>query len=143
MFFDLAANGKALLIFGKLGVIFGKFLLAGFYGKIGLTGGDDIFARVTVHHNQIAGVSGKHIAGKTAFCARTDGNHLGGVTEMVGNIIATVFASIHSFENTLLKVAKILIFESFCQLTCVPEFLPVFVDVLDRFKNRICIFFYL
>lgn len=49
-----------LLVLRQLVVVLYKFLLTCFDSKVGLTDSNNLFAGVTVHHDQIAGIAGKH-----------------------------------------------------------------------------------
>lgn len=58
---DLSAQQQALFVFAELaeGLRVLQFLAAGLHGKVGLPGGDDVFVRVAVLHDQVAGIAGK------------------------------------------------------------------------------------
>lgn len=61
MYSHFTADGKALLILGQLLVIFKQLLLTGFDRKVCLPESDDLFTWIAVLHDEITGISGKHI----------------------------------------------------------------------------------
>ncbi len=52
----LMPDCNPLLVLRQLIVVLYKFLLACFDGKVGLSNSNNLFAGVTVHHDQIAGI---------------------------------------------------------------------------------------
>ena len=105
-------DGQPLLLFGKLIIVFHKLLLAGFHGKVNLAEGNDLFPRVTVHHDQVAGVAGEHVIINLALSSLGESDHFPDVGKMIGRNISGIFAGLLGFQNYFLKVIPLFVFKS-------------------------------
>jgi len=87
------AQEESPLLFGQFSECarVAEFLTASLHREVGLTECDNLFGRIGVLHDEIAGVTGEvHIFDFT-FCFRTNGDHFDGSDEMVDRIMTAVF----------------------------------------------------
>lgn len=88
---QLVTNEEALLIFGhalKRG-LFGQLRTTCLHREVGLPQGDDGLLRISILHDEVAGVTGEVEIIHLTLCARTNCNHIADLSKMVRDSLPT------------------------------------------------------
>ena len=123
---------SSAIVFRKLRNIISNFLLTGLYSEIRLTESDYLLAGVTIHYNQVAGVTGELDVSDFALGTFSEGYHFADVNKMICFDKTACCASFFCSLYALFKVSPFRIFQSNLQFPGIPEFGSVVVKIFDR-----------
>ena len=117
---DIAAHDQSAAVFAQLVETVCHFLPIGLDGEIGLSQRDDLFARITVLHDQIAGVAGQLVVNKFLHTAVRHRRCFPDLRKTFGNVMPTVFTGDHSALDDLGKVFPFCIIQDRSQFSGIP-----------------------
>ena len=134
----LIADRKAFLILRELIVSFEQLLLPCLYCKIGLAKCNNFLSRVSILHNQIAGIPRKHNI-TDIFMRCTSLYDFVDVNKIAGRVYSTILTGNFCLFNYAREVSPLGVSQNALQITRIPKFFTIFRIVLNILKSLLAV----